>query len=117
MAKSRHDRVIEILYDLCKGYKGYAKVYADHIGKENYKSINILSHHKRGAAEVYPFYPDIWCTANRTGKIDIFEVWDSQSEDAKKCVEDVLFSALTPNIYLLYIICFEKEQYELAKNQ
>lgn len=92
-------------------FKPYGKVYADHISKA-YKTINILSHPKRGAADVYPYYPDLWCRAKRTNKIHIFEVWDSQTEEA--CIADIVLAAPTPDVEELYIICLQKEQYELA---
>lgn len=113
MAKSKHDQVVEILYQLSKNYKSYNKVCADHVSVSSYKRIPILSRNQRGKSEVHQYRPDLWCRYGRTNKIEVFEVWDNQSEDA--CVEDILFAALTPNIELLYIICFNKGQYELAK--
>jgi hypothetical protein len=111
MSDSEHNRVIEVLYELALDFKPYGRVYVDHISKD-YKTINILSHRKRGAADVYPYYPDLWCRTKRTNKIEIFEVWDSQIEDA--CITDIVLAALTPDIEALYIICLQKDQYELA---
>ncbi len=104
----RHNKVIEILFELCKKYNNYKDVYADHIN-EKYKKIPILSNNKK---ILYNYQPDIWCKLKSNNKKEIFEVWDSQSEDA--CVGDILLSALTEDINFIYIICFEKSQYDLA---
>ncbi len=111
MAKNRHDRVIEILYKIVKRDKSYGKVYADHIVKD-YKSINVLSRNKRSAAEVYPYYPDLWCEYRSKKKIDVIEVWDSQSEEAS--AEDIILSVINPEVASLSIICFDEQQYKLA---
>lgn len=111
MANRRHDRIIEILFDLLKNDEDYKKRNADHI-EENYKSINILSNNNRGPSKNREYNPDIWCQLKKTNEIDIIEIWDSQSREA--CVEDILFSALTPNVCTLSIICFEKKQQKLA---
>jgi hypothetical protein len=111
MSKDRHDKVIDVLFTLAKSFKPYHRVYADHISKD-YKPITIFSSQKRGQAQVLSYYPDLWCKIEKTNKIDVFEVWDSQSEDA--CVTDIVLAALTPNVQLLYVICFDKEQYDLA---
>lgn len=113
MKKDRHNRIIKVLFELSKNYSPYTKVHADHISKE-YKPINIISSQKRGGAEVVPYYPDLWCRT-KTNNIDIFEVWDSQTDDLKACVTDIVLAALTPNVRYLYIVCFEQEQCDLAR--
>ena len=40
-------------------------------------------------------------------------MWDNQTKGA--CAEDILFSALTPNISDLCIVCIQEYQYDLAK--
>jgi len=109
MPRSRHDRVVEILYNLAK--KIYEISYAYNISE--YETIDIITKsHKRRAAITYPYSPDLWCKDKRTGRIDVYEVWDKQLPDA--CVGDIVLSALTPNIDTLSIICFDKKQEELA---
>jgi len=112
MARDRHDRVVEVLFQLARNFKPYAKVFADHIS-QNYRPLQILSSQRRGEAEVCSYYPDLWCKIKKTNKIDIYEVWDNQSDDA--CVADIALAALTPNVERIYIICFDKSQYDLAR--
>ena len=110
--KNRHDTVVSIIYNLAKKDSDYQEVYADHISV-GYETIDLKTkYHKRKAAMTYQYTPDIWCKYKRNRKIDIYEIWDNQLREA--CVEDILFSALTPNIETLSIICFEKKQYDLA---
>lgn len=111
MNKTKHDKIVEILYQLSKNYKSYGKVYADHISKD-YRCLHILSRVKRGKTETIEYYPDLWCKHIRSNKIDVFEVWHKQSEES--CVEDILFSALTPGIDHLHIACLSEAQYNLA---
>jgi len=108
---SLHDKVVSTLYELCRGYKPYSKVYADHVNVP-YKVIQIHSQELRRVAAVYKFQPDVWARYKRGG-VDVFEVWDSQTPS--DCTEDILFSALTPGIQYLSIVCLGRGQYELAK--
>jgi hypothetical protein len=111
VTRNRHNKVVKVLFELSKNYKSYRKVYAHHIS-QNYKPLQILSSQKRGEAEVYAYNPDLWCKW-KNNKIDIYEVWDNQTEDA--CVGDIVLAALTQDVYMIYIVCFSKRQYNLAR--
>ena len=113
MANTRHDVAVRILYELCKPLSYYSEVHADHIQDEEYKNIDLLAPHKRGVSEAVSSYtPDVWCRTRSTNRIDVYEVWDGQSDSDS--VEDILFAALTPGIYTLSIVCFEKETKDFA---
>ena len=102
MPRSRHDRIVGILYKLSKNYTPFTKIYADHIGKTGYRSIVLTTQTaKSGKAVTHNYQPDLWCK-RKNKKIEVFEVWDGQS-------------ALTPNIYALSIVCLDKASAELAK--
>ncbi len=110
----RHNKVIEILYEICKSYPQYRphnKIYAHHI-KEKYRKIDLYETAKRGRPVKYSYEPDLWCEA-KNKDIDIFEVWDTQ--DGKDCVEDIILSALVKNVYSLSIVCFSKDAYDRAE--
>lgn len=110
----RHNRVIEILYEISKSYKlyePYNKIYAHHI-KEKYRKIDLYETAKRGKAVRYSYEPDLWCGTKKKG-IDIFEVWDTQGD--KDCVEDIILSALVKNVSSLSIVCFSKDVYNRAE--
>ena len=108
--KTRHDKVIRILYELCKPF--YRETYADHINDPNYKIIPIHSGYKLDTPETYQYRPDLWCR-RKNGKIDIFEVWDSQTKEASEI--DILLSALTQDVSSLSIVCFDEESRDLAR--
>lgn len=108
--RSRHDRVVQILYGLCKPL--YKEAYADHINDSNYRIIPIHSGYKLETPEIYQYRPDLWCKS-RNGKVDIIEVWDTQSKEASGI--DILFSALIPDAASLSIVCFDEETRNLAR--
>jgi hypothetical protein len=110
---TRHNNVVTTLYDLCKTHASYSEVYADNVGV-GYKPLDIVAPHPKGIRPtVYSYHPDVWARIRRSSNIDVYEVWDSQT--VSDCVEDVVLSALTPNIYTLSIICFDSEAANLAK--
>lgn len=113
MMVSRHNEAVKALYELCKKLPSYSEVFADSIGVD-YRPIDIVAPHAKGVRPVvYPYHPDVWARLKRTNRIDAIEVWDSQS--ASDSVEDLVLSALTPNIETLSIVCFDSETSELAK--
>lgn len=112
-ASTRHNRVVKALYELCKGSGIYKDVSADHITTDApYTSLVVLSHHTRGQPELFTYNPDVWGELRKTNKIDVYEVWDSQTDEAS--ISDVLLSALTLNIGTLSIVCFDGETKALA---
>lgn len=109
---NKHNKVIEVLYQLCKKYKKYKKVYADHIGKD-YKPIVLHSSPKKGQkAETLNYNPDIWTEDNKGG-IDVFEVWDTEKDS--ECIGDVVPFALIKNNQWLHIVCLNENRYDFAK--
>lgn len=111
MTVTTHDKIVRVLYELCNEYQLYKKVYADHISQD-YKCISILTElSRRTPVKAYAYNPDLWCKYKNG--ISVYEVWDNQAREA--CVEDILFTALTPNIRDLSIVCIQEFQYELAK--
>lgn len=107
----RHDKAVKILLELASNYKPYGEVFA--YKSRDYKMIPIISSHKRGKVVGYPYNPDLWCKYKKSSKVDIFEVWNKQTDDA--CVDDIVLAALTPNVKSLYIVCLEKSRHELAQ--
>jgi hypothetical protein len=110
--ESFHGKVVRILYELSINYEWYEKVYADHIS-EDYQPIIIHSPlTRRGDVKTLNYNPDVWAEYKQ-GRVDVFEVWDSQSD--AECVKDLLMAALTPKIKYLHIICLQKSQEEIAE--
>ena len=103
----RHNRVVKILYELCESFGGYSDVYADHV-HQSYRPIDIVTPHAKGQeATTYPYHPDVWAKLEKNNLVDIYEVWDGQSDSDS--VEDVALSALVGNVSTLSIICFNEE--------
>jgi len=107
-----HNRVVKVVYELCREYSRYKKVFADGIGK---KYMPIVIHSKPlkgGRAETVTFNPDVWAETAK-GMVDVYEVWDTETE--AECVEDVLWFALMKNKGYLHIVCLDKDQEEVAR--
>lgn len=68
-----HDNVVKILKELADKYPHYSKVvpYLD-----RREPIKIAFE----ALTVY-YYPDLWAINKRTKRIDVYEVWNTESED------------------------------------
>jgi hypothetical protein len=109
--QNRHDRVVEILYNLCKTRGPYKAVYADHIGVPA-RSIQIHSPRGGGELKGHSFMPDVWGRLPN-GKVDVLEVWDEQSEAGG--VQNLLWTALTPHLNSMAIVCFDQKSVEHAK--
>src|SRR3989304_7444539 len=114
MTKVTHNKIIKILYELCMNFTYYKEVHADHINSAGYKPIDIVSPHGKGKeGELYYFIPDLWAKIKSNNNVDVYEVWDEQSKASR--LEDVILSALTPNIYTLSIICLDQDTAENAR--
>lgn len=111
MLQNRHDRVIEILFGICKAHRSYKEVYADHL-RTPFKPIMIPSAEESGRPQSYKFRPDVWARLP-SKKIDVLEVWDEQSEAGG--VQDLILTALTPGLATLTIICFDQMSVDKAK--
>lgn len=109
--QNRHDRVVEILYGVCKAQGSYRIVYADHL-KVPFKPIMITSATEGEGLQTHPFKPDVW--AKRPNRlVDVFEVWDEQSDAG--AVQNLLLSALTPKLATMTIICFDQISVDKAR--
>lgn len=80
-----------------------------------YKPIDIIAPHPKGIRPaLVPYHPDVWARIRRSNRIDVYEVWDSQSDSDS--VEDLVLSALTPNVETLSIVCFEPDTASYARD-
>jgi len=109
--QNRHDRVVEILYGVCRAHRPYTAVYADHL-RAPFKPIGIPAGKGGEVSKVYHFRPDVWARLSN-GKIDVIEVWDEQSEAGG--VQDLILTALTPRLNSMTIVCFDEAAVAKAK--
>jgi len=120
MSKSRHDRVIKALYNICMSYKPYekAKANAAHI-EVSYKPIEIEGLARKGETTKYryDYYPDLWFELRKpredNRKIDVFEVWDTEPETER--IQDIILASLVKGIWSFSIACLSEWQRESAK--
>jgi len=106
LAGAWHNTIIEILEDLCNEWvekRRYRRVYDGNIDPIP------VSYRK----QVYLYKPDIYAIVSDTGRIDVFEVLDAESEG--EAVMDIVYSALTPNINSLCMVCSEDTKLMLIK--
>jgi hypothetical protein len=103
-----HDEVVDILFELCRGYKAptgkdyYSSVFADHIG-QNYEPIILSGSIRRHKPFARNYYPDVWAQISRKQQYDIYEVWHSETE--AQAVQDIVFSSLVKGAQYIDIIC------------
>jgi hypothetical protein len=108
--------VVGILYELAKKNNSYKESYADHIGVA-FQPLEIISPPVKGVRpEIHQYNPDMWAKL-KNNTIDVYEVWDSQSEFSRQadCVQDILLPALTQNIATLSIVCFDQDAADFAR--
>lgn len=104
--RDTHFIVVNLLESLCMRYKVNDKPYylsreihSGHRKKEG-KPIGI-SHLRRGKSFTDKYYPDVWAKLVANGKIDVYQVWHTESEETT--IRDIVYSALTPNLNELYV--------------
>jgi len=107
--QNRHDRVVEILYGVCRAHRSYKEVFADHVNAR-FKPIEIPW--SDGGGHSYHFKPDVWARYPDR-KVDVIEVWDEQSEAGG--IQDMTLTAITPGLESMTIICFDQSAVEKAK--
>jgi hypothetical protein len=92
---NNHDRVVKMLKELAEGYHHYSKV-VPYLDKR--EPIKI-------AFETFTidYYPDLWAVTKRLKKIDVYEVWNTESED--QAIADIYLSAKIPNLLNICIVC------------
>jgi len=106
LAGKWHNMIVEMLEDLCNEWveKGkYRRVYDGNVDPIP------ISYRK----QVYLYKPDLYAIASDTGKVDIFEVIDTESEG--EAVMDIIYSALTPNVNGLCMVCSDNSKLEIIK--
>jgi len=106
-----HDRVVKILFELCKelktpaGKSYYSSIFADHIGQD-YKPIILTAHISKHKPLAKNYYPDIWAQVNGKRERDIYEVWHTETE--ADAVRDIVFSCLVEGVKYIGIVCTEE---------
>lgn len=106
MAGTWHNNIVQILRELCEQnvktglYKKVCDGNSDPISI-NYKKQN------------YFYQPDLYAVYQKTEKIDVFEVIDAESEG--EAVMDIVYSALTPHINVLCVVCSDDSKLEAIK--
>jgi hypothetical protein len=63
--------------------------------------------------QTYYYQPDLYAVYQKNEKIDVFEVIDTESEG--EAVMDIVYSALTPHINVLCIVCSDDSKLEAIK--
>lgn len=49
------------------------------------------------------YYPDLWAVTKRAKRIDVYEVWNTESED--QAIADIYLSAKIPNLLNICVVC------------
>ncbi len=103
-----HNKIVNILFELCRetktdaGKPVYSSIFAHHISRE-YKPIILSAHATQHKPFARNYYPDVWAKVKRTEKVDVYEVWHSETET--EAIEDILFSSLVKGIRYFHIVC------------
>jgi len=106
LAGKWHNMIVEILEDLCNEWvekDKYRRVYDGNVDPIP------VSYRK----QVYLYKPDLYAIASDTGRVDVFEVIDTESEG--EAVMDIIYSALTPNVNGLCMVCSDNSKLEIIK--
>jgi hypothetical protein len=105
MAGRWHNTIVQILKELCEeGIKSgkYRKVCD---GNSEPLAISYKKYTYYYQPDLYLLYP--------SGKIDVFEVIDTESEG--EAVMDIVYSALTPRIQVISVVCSDESKLEAIK--
>ncbi|MEM2742110.1 MAG: hypothetical protein QXJ31_02680 [Candidatus Bathyarchaeia archaeon] len=106
MAGKWHNTVVQVLRELCDEWVKnglYKKVYDG-----NSDPIPI-SYRK----QTYYYQPDLYAVYSKNEKVDIFEVIDTETEG--EAVMDIVYSALTPRINVLCVVCSDNSKLEAIR--
>jgi hypothetical protein len=106
LAGTWHNEIVQILRELCEQNvkTGLYKKVCD----GNSEPIPV-SYKK----QVYFYQPDLYAVYQRDEKIDVFEVIDAESEG--EAVMDIVYSALTPHINVMCVVCSDDSKLEAIK--
>ncbi len=98
-----HNAVRDTLFELCDFYDPY-----DTVWDGNKRPIGITV-----GRTTYYYQPDIYATYSRSGKVDVYEVIDSESDG--ELVMDIVYSALTPRVETIAMVFADTKKLETAK--
>jgi uncharacterized protein YwgA len=106
MAGKWHNTVVQVLRELCDEWvsEGIYKKVADG------NSDPIPISYKK---QTYYYQPDLYGIYSKNDKVDIFEVIDAETEG--EAVMDMVYSALTPRVNFLCMICSDQSKLEAIK--
>lgn len=99
-----HNAIRDTLFELCETYDPYDKVWDG-----NKRPIGITV-----GRTTYYYQPDIYATYERSQKVDVYEVIDSESDG--ELVMDLVYSALTPRAETIGMVFSDAKKLETAKN-
>ena len=98
-----HNSVVKTLFELCENYDSYDKIWDG-----NKRPIGITV-----GRSTYYYQPDLYASYWRGGKLDVYEVIDSETE--AELVMDLVYSALVPNAETIAMVFSNAEKLERAK--
>lgn len=104
---SFHDKVVEIIAELCEEYKTpsgkeyYSSVYA-HLNEWEYKPLVVAKARLGQKPLAENYYADVWAK-RANGRIDVYEVFHSETVD--QAVTDMFLASLVKNIEYFHIVC------------
>ncbi|MDI6820531.1 MAG: hypothetical protein QMC89_06490 [Candidatus Hodarchaeaceae archaeon] len=106
MAGKWHNTIVEILEELCQEWveQGYYKKVCD--GNANPITVSYKK-------TPYYYQPDLYAIRPKSEKVDIYEVVDTESEG--EAVMDIVYSALTPRVNLLLLVCSDGSKLQAIK--
>jgi virulence-associated protein VapD len=90
-----HDRIVQALKDLAEAYPQYSKVMP-YLSKRE----PILIPFETCTVK---YYPDLWAETKKLKRVDVYEVWHTESED--QAIADMYLCAKTPNLLNVCIVC------------
>lgn len=98
-----HNAVVKALFELCEEHDSYDKIWDG-----NKRPIGISV-----GKNTYYYQPDIYASYWRGGKLDVYEVIDSESE--AELLMDIVYSALVPNAETIAMIFSNAQKLERAR--
>ena len=94
---------VKALFELCEDYESYDKVWDG-----NKRPIGITV-----GRSTYTYQPDVYASYWRSGKVDVYEVIDSEPDG--ELVMDLVYAALTPRVETIGMVLADTKKLETAK--
>lgn len=106
MAGRWHNTVVQVLRELCEENvkTGLYSKFCD--GNSDPIPVSYKKH-------TYYYQPDLYAIYQKNEKVDVFEVIDTESEG--EAVMDMVYSALTPRVNVLCVVCSDSSKLEAIK--